>query len=140
MIGLAAVVVSLLLCGWLSDLPRRRKPFVFASTLLIGTGLAAPMLSPLVTGFLVYVAVAGLGFGCLAAIDMPLMSQVLPAEQNAARDLRVAGVAAHLPQVVAPALAGTIVAGEGSYRPLFVLAFGVCVLGSLCVVPIKSVR
>jgi MFS family permease len=140
LIGLAAMALSLLVCGWLSDRVGRRKPFVFASTLLIGVGLVVPLLSPSVTGFLIYVAVAGLGFGCLLGVDIALMSQVLPAGDGAAKNLGVAGIAAHLPQVVAPVLAGLIVVGLGGYRPLFVFALGFCVLGALCVVPIRSVR
>lgn len=52
----------------------------------------------------------------------------------------VAGIAVHLPQVIAPVLEGLIVVGLGGYRPLFLFALGACVLGALCVVPIRSVR
>ncbi|MBO0876387.1 MAG: MFS transporter, partial [Pseudonocardia sp.] len=138
--GLAAMGLSLPLCGWLSDRIGRRKPFVFASTLVIGAGLVVALLSPSLTGFLIYAAVAGVGFGCLLSVDIAIMSQVLPAARTAAKDLGVAGIAAHLPQVVAPALAGLIVVGVGGYEPLFVFALAACVLGALCILPIKSVR
>lgn len=138
--GLAAMGLSLPLCGWLSDRIGRRKPFVFASTLVIGAGLVVALLSPSLSGFLIYAAVAGVGFGCLLSVDIAIMSQVLPAARTAAKDLGVAGIAAHLPQVVAPGLAGLIVVGVGGYQPLFVFALAACVLGALCILPIKSVR
>ncbi|MER5850425.1 MFS transporter [Streptomyces sp. NPDC002012] len=131
-------VASLIVCGRLSDRMGRRKPFVIAATLLIGLGLSVPLLVPSLTGMLLYAALGGLGFGCYQAVDVALITQVLPSQEDAAKDLGVAGIAAHLPQVLAPALAGVVVVSLG-YQPLFGLAFASCVLGALCTLPIKSV-
>lgn len=138
--SMSTMLLALLVSGWLSDRINRRKPFVVASTLIIGVALGIPYAMPTVNGFLLYAAIGGFGFGCYQAVDTALISQVLPSAEDAAKDLGVAGLASHLPQILAPVLAGFIVVHLGGYATLFQFAFAVSVLGALCVLPIKSVR
>jgi MFS family permease len=139
LISLSAGLVAVLVCGRLSDRLNRRKPFVAVSTAVIGLGLGMPFLTPSLDGVLVYAALAGFGFGCYQTVDTALVSEVLPSQEDAAKDLGVASLASHVPQVLAPALAGLVVVNLG-YRPLFAMAFALTLLGVLCVLPIKSVR
>ncbi|WP_344324566.1 MFS transporter [Kitasatospora putterlickiae] len=139
-VAMGVMLVSLLLSGWLSDRTGRRKPFLLAAALTIGVGLLMPFLIPSVTGFVLYGAVVGFGFGCYQALDAVLVSTVLPSRENAAKDLGVANLASHLPQILAPALAGFVVVNAGGYPALFLFAGTAALLGALFLLPITSVR
>jgi MFS family permease len=92
-------------------------------------------------GFLVGMAIGGLGFGMYMAVDLALVVDVLPDEDNAAKDLGVLNIAGALPFSVAPAIAPAILAiGGGSYGVLYAFA-GVCaIIGTFAVLPVKAVR
>jgi MFS family permease len=92
-------------------------------------------------GFLVGMAVGGLGFGMYVAVDLALVVDVLPDKLSAAKDLGVFNIAGALPFSVAPAIAPAVLAiGGGSYGVLYAVA-GVCALcGAIAIVPVKLVR
>lgn len=140
LVALAGTVTTLLPAGRLSDRIGRRKPFVAASTLAIGAGLAIPAILPTKTGVLMMALIAGLGFGCYNAVDNALISQVLPSTEDTAKDMGLANISAHLPQVLAPVASGTVIAIFGGYRTLFALALTFSLIGALCVLPVKTVR
>jgi len=82
----------------------------------------------------------GLGFGTYSAVDLALLTQVLPTAADRARDLGVLNIASSLPQVVAPVVAGALVTGAGGYPLLYTVAAGVGVIGAVLVYRIRSVR
>ena len=92
-------------------------------------------------GFLVGMAISGLGFGMYMAVDLALVADVLPDKDNAAKDLGVFNIAGALPFSIAPAIAPAILAiGGGSYGVLYAVA-GVCaILGAVAILPVKRVR
>ncbi|MFH9738858.1 MFS transporter [Streptomyces roseolus] len=134
-----AMAVSTVLGGWLSDRHDRRKPFVGASAALAAGALLVPALSSSWTAMLVFSVVNGLGFGCYMAVDTALVTMVLPAAEDAARDMGVLNIANAGPQIVAPFVASAVVS-IGGYTPLFLVAAVLSVLGALAVRPIRSVR
>ena len=85
-------------------------------------------------------AISGLGFGTYVAVDLALVVNVLPDQDNAAKDLGVFNMAGALPFSIAPGIAPAILAmGRGSY--------GVCTGGrgqrhhrSRCHPAVKRVR
>ena len=91
-------------------------------------------------GFLVGMAIGGLGFGMYVAVDLALVADVLPNKDNA-KDLGVFNIASALPFSIAPAIAPAILAiGGGSYGVLYAVA-GVCaILGAVAILPVKRVR
>ena len=92
-------------------------------------------------GFLVGMAISGLGFGMYMAVDLALVTDVLPDSRNAAKDLGVFNMANALPYAFAPAVAPAILAVVGgSYGVLYAVAGFCAILGALAIVPIKSVR
>ncbi|AMB60004.1 MFS transporter [Microterricola viridarii] len=139
-VNLAAILVSTLVSGPLSDKLGRRKVFVFASSILVGVALVFPMVAPSFTGWMLFTVVAGLGFGCFQAVDTALMSEVLPSAKSFAKDLGVVNIAATLPQTLAPAVAGAIVLASGGYVALFPIGIVLSILGAFAVWAIKSVR
>ncbi|MGW0120839.1 MFS transporter [Streptomyces sp. NPDC003327] len=139
-VGAVAMVVSTVLGGWLSDRHDRRKLFVGASAALAALALLVPAVSTSWTAMLLFAVLNGLGFGCYMAVDTALVTMVLPAAEDAARDMGVLNIANAGPQIVAPFVASVIVSLSGGYTALFVFAAALSVLGALAVRPIRSVR
>ncbi len=69
-------------------------------------------------GFLVGMAIGGLGFGMYMAVDLALVADVLPDTDNVAKDLGVFNIAGALPFSIAPAIAPAILALGGGARAL----------------------
>ncbi len=137
----AVVVAAALLGGLLSDRTGRRKPFVAAASCVYGAGLVLVAVAGDFDGYLVGMAVGGLGFGLYQAVDLALVSDVLPDAKDAAKDLGVLNIAGALPFSVAPAVAPAVLAiGGGSYPLLYVVA-GLCALVSAAaILPVRQVR
>jgi MFS family permease len=92
-------------------------------------------------GFLVGMAIGGLGFGLYTAVDLALVADVLPAEDKVAKDLGVLNIAGALPFSIAPASAPVILAiASGSYGALYAVA-GICaIIGAVAVLRVRGVR
>ena len=73
------------------------------------------------SGFLVGMAISGLGFSVYAAVDLALVVDVLPSKRNAAKDLGVFNIAGALPFSNAPAILA-IGSGGSSYSVLYMVA------------------
>ncbi len=135
------VVLASLVGGRLSDRTGRRKVFVLAASLVYGSALFLLAAAADFGGFLVGMAVSGLGFGVYLAVDLALVTQVLPDEATAAKDLGVFNIAASLPFTVGPAVAPAVLAvGGGSYAVLYAVAGFSAVLGAFAIVPVRRVR
>jgi MFS family permease len=89
---------------------------------------------------MVAAAIMGAGYGTYLAVDQALITQVLPAAKDRAKDLGVINIANSLPQVLGPALAGPVIASLGGYPTLYGLTAVITLLGAILVQPIKSVR
>jgi MFS family permease len=135
------LIVASVGCGRLSDRTGRRKAFVLGASTVYGLALFVIAIASDFNGFLVGMAISGLGFGAYVAVDLALVVDVLPDDENAARDLGVFNYAGALPFSVAPALAPVILAaGAGSYGVLYAVA-GLCALaGAAAIVPVRGVR
>lgn len=135
------VVAASLIGGRLSDRTGRRKVFVFAAAMVYGLALFVLAIASSFNGFLVGMAIGGLGFGVYTAVDLALVVDVLPDRDNAAKDLGVMNIAGALPFSVAPGIAPAILAiGDGSYGVLYAVAGVGAILGAVAIVPVKGVR
>ena len=132
--GLTAVPV-----GRISDRLGRRKPFVFISCVVMAVAAVLLALVHTWTAAMAAAAVLGAGFGIYLAVDQALVTQVLPAALDRAKDLGVINVANSGPQVLAPALAAPIVAWLGGYTALYLATAVVTVLGGVLVRNVRSV-
>ena len=135
------IVTASVIGGRLSDWTGRRKIFVFTASIVYGLAMFVLAIASNFNGFLVGMAISGLGFGMYMAVDLALVADVLPNKDNAAKDLGVLNIAGALPFAVAPAIAPAILAiGGGSYGVLYGFA-GVCaILGAVAILPVKRVR
>ena len=92
-------------------------------------------------GFLVGMAIGGLGFGVYVAVDLALVVDVLPDNDHAAKDLGVFNIAGALPFSVAPGIASAVLApGNGSYGVLYAVAGIWAIIGAVAILPVKGIR
>jgi MFS family permease len=147
----ASLTVSALLCGRLSDRTGRRKPFVFASAAIVGVALAMLAFTSTLPAFYLAAVVMGLGIGAYFAVDLALITDVLPdKDHKAAKDMGIFNIANSLPQSVAPAIAPFFLAigaqvadgaaAEANYTALFIAGGVLAVLGAVLIAPIRAVR
>jgi MFS family permease len=135
------VIVASLVGGRLSDRTGRRKIFVLTAAIVYGLALFVVAIASDFNGFLVGMAISGLGFGMYVAVDLALIADVLPDKNNVAKDLGVFNIAGALPFAIAPAIAPVILlVGSGSYTVLYTVAGACALLGALAIVPVKGAR
>jgi MFS family permease len=137
----AVMVAGSLVAGRFSDRTGRRKIFVLTASIVYGLAMFAIAIATTFNGFLVGMAIGGLGFGVYMAVDLALVADVLPDKDNAAKNLGVFNIAGALPFSIAPAVAPAILAiGNGDYGVLYAVA-GVCaIVGATAILPVKSIR
>ncbi len=132
------VVITAIVGGIISDRIGKRKLIVTVSGVFIA--LAALLLTFVETWSSAEVAavVFGLGFGSYLAVDQALITQVLPAAKDRAKDLGIINIAIVGPAAVAGALSAVLVT-LGGYPTLYAATAVVAALGSILVWRIKSV-
>ncbi|MCY1245644.1 hypothetical protein D9M72_588090 [compost metagenome] len=77
--------------------------------------------------------------GCFFSVSLALATQLLPNEQDTAKDLGVINIASTLPQSLAPAIAPPLIA-LGSYSLFYLVAAFVTLVGAATVYLIRSVK
>lgn len=137
------IVISSVVAGRVSDRIGRRKVFVFAAAAVYAVGLGVIAVAGSYQQFLIGMAISGLGQGAYLAVDLALVTDVLPnREQDAAKDLGVFNIANALPQSLAPAIAPLFLAigGPDNYVSLFAAAAVFALVGAFAIAPVKSSR
>ena len=140
-IQLFALIISSVVCGYLSDKFQARKPFVFVSSIIMAVSYIFPLFMRTETSMLIMAGVLGIGYGCYMSIDMALMTQVLPDKgANAGKDMGVLTIATNLPQMLVQPLVAILITVFVSYGSVFVAAIILVLLSSFLILPIKSVK
>jgi MFS family permease len=141
------IIVTTVIFGMWSDRVGRRKIFVIWSTVLMAVAAVILALIQTFPAAMIAAAILGIGYGAYLAVDQALITQVLPAQIDRARDLGVINIANSLPQVLAPVIAARIVKGQGAgahlltgYTGLYLATAAITLLAAVLVNPIKSVR
>jgi len=135
------VIAASLLGGRFSDRTGRRKIFVLAASVVYGVAMFVIAAASSFSGYLVGMAIGGLGFGVYVAVDLALAADVLPDKASAAKDLGVFNIAGAIPFAVAPAIAPAILAVTGgSYGVLYAVAGVSALLGAAAILPVRGVR
>ncbi|WEG08211.1 MFS transporter [Microbacterium horticulturae] len=139
LLGMVGLIITTLIGGPLSDRVGRRKPFVFASAIVMSLALLLPWFWQDLAAWYITVIIVGFGFGMFQAVDQALISEVLPSAKSFAKDLGVVNIAATLPQTIAPGVAGAIVLTFG-FAGLFPVGIVLGILGACAVWPIKATQ
>ncbi|MFK4792457.1 MFS transporter [Sphingobium sp. ZW T5_29] len=132
----AAWLLVTVLTGWLSGRLPRTVLIVATVSILAGVVTLLPALSNSWIMFLIFGLGTGIMFGSYFVLDLKLATLVLPDEKTAGRDFGILLAAGSAPGVVAPAVAGAIIAVSG-YPALFLFGAGVAFIGGLCVAFIR---
>ena len=137
--NVVGVVSTTFVAGWLSDRLGRRKIFVFVAALVAVIGLLILAFAPNLT--VVYAAqlIISAGIGSFYAVDLALVTDVLPSSTDNGKDLGVVNIAQALPQSLVPAAAGGVVAVVG-YPGLFISGAILGILGAVAAFRVKGVR
>jgi len=135
------IVAASLIAGKVSDRTGRRKIFVSIASIVYGVAMFAIAIASNFNGFLVGMALGGLGFGIYTAVDLALVADVLPSKDNVAKDLGVFNIAGALPFSIAPASAPVILAiGGGNFGVLYAAAGIFAMIGAGAILPVRGVR
>lgn len=140
-VATCANVACGMLGGMLSDRLKRRKLFAAGAALGLAAAMLvfslAPVWPAVVAGFVIF----GCAVGCYYAVDIALVSQVLPSQKDAGKDLGVINLANTLPQAMAPILAMWVLGpAHVNYQALYLVAAALAAAGGLAILPIRGVR
>ncbi|MGO1053781.1 MFS transporter [Crossiella sp. CA198] len=125
--------------GGLSDRRGGRRRFIFWAGLAVA--VSSIVLVPLLNWpmMLVSSVILAASFGAYLAVSTALVTEVLPAAQDRAKDLGIVNLTHGLPQVLAPLLATPIITGFGGYPALFVVSAALTLIGSFLIFKIRAV-
>ncbi|MEV6346999.1 MFS transporter [Actinoplanes sp. NPDC051851] len=124
--------------GVLSDRRGKRKIFVAVGAVVMTAGTVLMALFPVVPVVLAASVLVGVGWGAYVAVDMAVMTHVLPDAETRATMLGVANVAGTLPQLLAPVLAAPIVTGLGGYPALYLVTSAAALLALVCLPRLRA--
>nr|MDT0656971.1 MFS transporter [Micromonospora sp. DSM 115978] len=139
-LSIAVWMVVASVAGWAADRLDRRKLFVGVSALGVAASMMIPLAMPTWTGMLVYSACLGASIGTYFAIDLAVMSLVLPDADSEGRDLGILQVATGLPQLLAGAIAAAVITWFGGYPALFAFGALCAVVSGLLMLRIRGIR
>ncbi len=141
LIALYSVVVAVtaVLAGQMSDRIGKRRIFVVIAGIVIAVATLILAFFPTWGAGIVAAGILGVGFGAFMAVDIAIITEVLPHAADRGKDLGVINIANAMPQVLAPVIAAPIVTVLGGYQVLYVVAAIIGVIGSTAVLRIKSV-
>jgi MFS family permease len=142
MMGLygVALIAGAVLTGYFSDKSGRRKPYVLGAAAVMAVAALILTIWQSWPAALVASPLLGVGFGAYMAVALAILTQVLPAAEDRAKDLGVVNIANSLPQVIAP-LASTVILTElGGYRGLFGASAVATVVAGVLITRVRSVR
>jgi MFS family permease len=137
-VGFWIVIATFL--GWLADKLDRRKLFVGISAVGLAATMFIPIISPTWTGMMVYSAFLGIFIGTYFAVDLAVMSLVLPNKEQEGRDLGILAVATGLPSIMSGAIAGAIITFLGGYASLYIFGAIVAIVSGVTIFFIRKVR
>jgi MFS family permease len=137
---LVTIVLGTFLGGPLSDKLKRRKLPIFIASLLFAVAVLVPFVWPTGTAMIIFAALSSLGLGAFLSIDTALMTEVIPSQEQAGKDLGILNTANTVPQVIAPLLTAAIVGIGFGYAPVFIVSLVIMLIGAFSIFKIKSVR
>lgn len=137
---LVVSLVGSVVSGPVSDLIRRRKLPVVASSVLFAVGIAMPWVWPSPMGMYLFAGIAGFGYGVYTSVDQALNVDVLPSEKEAGKDLGILNLSTTAGQTIGPLVTSALVVATGGYSLVFPVSIVAALLGAFFITRIKSVR
>jgi MFS family permease len=147
-----AVLVFAPISGKLSDKVGRRKPFVIVASIIFGIGLIVASVATSYGSFLVAIGIVGIGQGVYFAVDLALVTRILPDPSNPGQGMAIMGLASTLPSSLVPAVAPVLLAigavaaerahgvPDHNFAALFIAGAIAAIVGAALIIPIKGVK
>lgn len=132
------VLITAVVGGVISDRMGKRRMLVTISGALMAVAALLLTFVETWTAAMAAAVLFGAGFGAYLAVDQALITQVLPAARDRAKDLGIINIAIVGPAALGSALAAVLVT-VGGYPTMFAATAIVAILGSILVWKIKSV-
>lgn len=134
-----ALAIAGVACGSASDKSGRRRPYIVGAAAACGLAALLLVISPTWSLALVAAPLLGFGFGTYWAAAPAVLTAVLPAASDRAKDLGVLNIGYSLPLVVAPIIAGVVLGLLHSYPALFALAGLASVTAGVTITKVRSI-
>ena len=125
------VVIASVLTGIVSDRTGNRRTLAVAATVVQAASGVAIALVPTFEMTMVAAALMGLGYGAFSTVGLAFAADLLPDEQDHARDLGIVNVTAALGQLIGPVLGAALVALVGGFWLVFVAAAVLSLVGGV---------
>lgn len=125
------VVIASVVTGIVSDRTGNRRTLTVAATVVQAASGVAIALVPTFEMTMVAAALMGLGYGAFSTVGLAFAADLLPDEQDHARDLGIVNVTAALGQLIGPVLGAGLVALVGGFWLVFVADAVLSLVGGL---------
>lgn len=125
------VVLASVLTGIVSDRTGNRRGLTVAATVVQAASGVVIALTPTFEATMIAAALMGLGYGAFSTVGLAFAADLLPDEQDHARDLGIVNVTAALGQLIGPVLGAALVALVGGFWLVFVAAAVLSLLGGV---------
>lgn len=125
------VVIASVVTGIVSDRTGNRRTLTVAATVVQAASGVAIALVPTFEMTMVAAALMGLGYGAFSTVGLAFAADLLPHEQDHARDLGIVNVTAALGQLIGPVLGAALVALVGGFWLVFVAAAVLSLVGGV---------
>jgi MFS family permease len=142
--GIALMVGSGLLGGYLSDKIRRQKPFVIAAAIMSGLCMVAFAFSHDIMLVIIANFIFNFGYGMYNAVDNALVNRILPSKENYAKDISIMNVTTQLASSLVNFAAPVVIAfgasllGDDGYTFFFLVLAAFSILSAFAVFPIPE--
>ena len=125
------VVIASVFTGILSDRTGRRRGLTVAATFVQAASGVAIVILPTFEVTMIAAALMGLGYGAFSTVGLAFATDLLPDQQDHARDLGIVNVTAALGQLIGPVVGAGLVALVGGFWLVFLMAAVLSVVGGL---------
>jgi MFS family permease len=125
------VVVAAVVTGVMSDRTGSRRSLAIAATVVQAASGVAIALVPTFEMTMVAAALMGVGYGAFSTVGLAFAADLLPSEEDHARDLGIVNVTAALGQLIGPVLGAGLVALVGGFWLVFTAAAVLSLVGGL---------
>lgn len=125
------VVIAAVVTGLVSDRTGNRRSLAVAATVVQAASGVAIAVVPTFEMTMVAAALMGLGYGAYSTVGLAFAADLLPDEQDHARDLGIVNVTAALGQLIGPVLGALLVALVGGFWLVFVAAAVLSIVGGV---------
>lgn len=125
------VVVASVVTGIVSDRTGRRRGLAVAAALVQACSGVVIAVVPTFEATMIAAALMGIGYGAFSTVGLAFAADLLPDDQDHARDLGVVTVTAALGQLIGPVLGAGLVALVGGFWLVFAAAAVFSAVGAL---------